>query len=326
MTRAPIAIALDIGGTLAKLALVAPRGRLLAVQTIPTGRGITVPAFLARVEAGLGVLRRAAARTGVRPVGAAVGVPGVVDVRRGIVRYIVNLPAWREIPLRRRLERIFGLPVFVDNDVNLMTWGEFRWGAGRGARSLVCLTLGTGVGGGIVIGGRLYRGWTMSAGEIGHLPLGWNGPRCPCGGRACLERYVGNRAIVALARRKLRGVRRSRLLMLVGGDARRITPPVLDRAARQGDPVARAVWREIGEHLGLALTSVVNLINPDRLVIGGGVAKAGPWLFPMIRATVRARAMRGSSAVRIVPARWGAEAGLVGAAAMIFAPEGEESS
>ncbi|MBI4228029.1 MAG: ROK family protein, partial [Candidatus Omnitrophica bacterium] len=186
---------------------------------------------------------------------------------------------------------------------------------GRGARSLVCLMLGTGVGGGLILDGRLYRGWTMSAGEIGHVPLGWDGPPCPCGGRGCLEQYAGNRAIVALARRKLAG-RRSRLRR----DRHRLTPPLIDEAAYRGDRVAREVWQEIGRHLGLALTMVANLVNPDRIVIGGGIAKAGPLLFPTIRATVKARAMRGPSSVPIVPAHFGASAGLVGAAALVLAP------
>lgn len=315
MSQTPLGVAIDVGATSAKLALVTRRGRVVIAQIVPTGPRTAPSSFCRIVSAVVRQYRDHAARQGAQVVGLGVGVPGVVDVPQGMVRYMVNMPRWRRVPLRRTLERLTHLPTVVDNDVNVMTWGEYRWGAGRGARSLVCLTLGTGVGGGVVLDGRLWRGWTMSAGEIGHLPLAWDGPRCACGGRACLERYVGNREIVALARRRLAAARR-RLRGTAGMS--RLTPEDLDRAAALGDPIARAVWREVGEQIGLALTSVVNLINPERIVIGGGIARAGRWLFPAMRATVRRRAMRGAGAVAIVPARWGAEAGVVGAAAMLF--------
>ncbi len=316
MPRSPLAIAVDVGGTSAKLALVAPGGRILASDTMPTGRRATAGALVTVLAAGVRRFQAEAWRGGGRVVGLGIGVPGVVDAERGIVRYAVNLPGWRRVPLQRLLQQRTGVPTIVDNDVTAMTWGEYQWGAGRGARSLVCVMLGTGVGGGLIVDGRPYRGWTTSAGEIGHVPLGENGPACPCGGRGCLERYVGNRAIVALARRKLAGGRRS----ILRGDLRHLTPPLIDQAAYRGDAVACEVWRDIGRHVGLALTIVVNLVNPERIVIGGGIAKAGPLLFPTIRATVRARAMRGPAAVPIVPARFGAEAGIIGAAALVLAP------
>src|SRR3989338_1438109 len=320
MLHRPFAIAVDIGGTSAKLALVQPGGRRLAGAVVPTGRGTTVRVLVEALGLGVRALQAEARTRGGRVVGVGVGVPGLVDTERGVVRYLVNLPGWRQVPLRRLLARRTGLPITVDNDVNAMTWGEYRWGAGRGTRSLVCVMLGTGVGGGLIVNGRLYRGWTMSAGEIGHVPLGWDGPACPCGGRGCLERYVGNREVVALARRKLAGGRRSRLRR----DLRHLTPPLIDQAAYRGDAVAREVWRDVCRHLGLALAMVANLLNPERIVIGGGIANAGPLLFPTIRATVRTRAMRGPAGVPIVPARFGAEAGLVGAAALVLQPPKEE--
>ena len=318
MPRMPLAIAVDVGGTSAKLALVTARARALASTMIPTGRQTRPRAFLHNLVAALGPLRAAAQDHGGRVVGMGIGVPGVVDPSRGVVRYLVNMPRWRQVPLQRWAERATGLPTIVDNDVKVMAWGEGLWGAGRGARSVFCMMLGTGVGGGILLDGRVHHGWSMSAGEIGHIPLAANGPACPCGGRGCLEQYVGTRAILALARRMLATGRPSLLRRLVGGDLRRITPSLIDQAAHRGDAVARAVWREVGERIGLALTTVANLLNPERIVIGGGIAKAGPLLLPTIRATVRARAMRGPAAVRIVPARWGAEAGVIGAAALVL--------
>ncbi len=321
MPRTPLAIAIDIGGTSAKLALVTSRGRLLFSRQIPTGRRMGVRQLMAQMIPIVQTLHRQARQMGGDLRGIGVGVPGLVDVEQGTVRYLVNLPGWRQVPLRQMITRATRLPTIVDNDVKMMTWGEYRWGAGRGVQSLMCVMLGTGVGGGLVIHGRLYRGWTMSAGEIGHMPMGETGPRCPCGGRACLERYIGNRAVVALARQRARAARRSLLWSLTDGDLRRLTPPLIDRAAYRGDAAARAVWHEVGERLGVALTTVANVLNPERIVIGGGLAKAGPLLFPTVRSTVRARAMRGPHAVQIVPARWGEQAGVIGAAAMVLVPE-----
>lgn len=315
-----MAIAVDLGGTSAKVALAARPARLLLPAVFPTGRRLPVRTFVRRVRDHVVVLRQEARRRHGVLVGVGIGVPGLIEPRRGVVHYLVNIPGWRQVPLKRLVERATGLPAVVDNDVNMMTWGESCWGAGRGARSLLCVALGTGVGGGLVLDGRLYHGWTGAAGEIGHMPLGWDGPRCPCGGRACLERSVGTQAVVSLARRKLLAARRGVLWRLVGGDVRRVTPPRIDQAAYRGDPLARAIWREVGQHLGLALAAVVNLLNPERIVIGGGLAQAGRLLFPAVRATVRARAMRGPSAVAIVPSRWGPQAGLIGAAAMVLHP------
>ena len=320
MPSAHLAIAIDIGGTSAKLALVQSPGRMLSRAVIPTHRQMTPAVLLQDIVLAVRQLRADARRRGALVVGIGVGVPGLVDAHRGVVRYLVNMPRWRQVPLARRIAQATRMPTIVENDVNAMAWGEYRWGAGRGAASLLCVMLGTGVGGGLVLNGRLYRGWTMSAGEIGHAPLGWRGPSCACGGRACLEQYTGKRAVVMLARRLARR-RPSLLRKLSGGDLRAITPPMIDRAAYRGDAVAREVWRRTGEAIGLALTSVVNVVNPERILIGGGIANAGPLLFPTIRATVKARAMRGPSAVRIVRARYGEDAGLIGAAAMVLAPE-----
>ena len=314
------AIAVDIGGTSAKVGLVDSWGRVVAAHTVPTGGQSTASAFVQTASEIIRALRRQALRSGRSIAGVGVGVPGLVDVERGIVRTLVNLPRWRNTPLRSWMARSIRLPTLVENDVNAMTWGEYCWGAGRGAKSLFCMTLGTGVGGGIVLDGWLYRGATSSAGEIGHVPLGIRGPRCPCGGEACLERYVGNRAILAMARQRLRTAegRRSLLHQIIQKHARRLTPPLIDHAAIQGDRLSRRIWQEVAEMIGVALTGVVNVLNPERIVIGGGIAKAGALLFPTIRATVRARAMRGPSQVRIVPARHGEQAGLVGAAALVL--------
>ena len=249
--------------------------------------------------------------------GVGVGIPGLVRYPEGMVDSCANLPGWRGVPLQARLRRRLGLPVCVDNDVHAVTLAEWRYGAGRGSRNLLCLTLGTGVGGGLVLGGQLYRSRFGPAAEIGHLPMGEEGPRCSCGGRACLERYVGNRDILREVRRQLRGGTKSLLRDLVGGRLSEITPELIDRACARGDRFARQTWKRAGERIGLALVDAIHLVCPDRIVIGGGLGKAGRWILGPIRRTVRARSMRGLPSIPIVPARLGSAAGVIGAALLV---------
>jgi glucokinase len=225
--------------------------------------------------------------------------------------------------LKRLIEENVGIDTFVDNDVNLMTLGELHYGAGKDAKNMVCLTLGTGVGGGIVIDGKLYRGSTLTAGEIGHIPINEKGPKCSCGSAGCLERYVGNRHIITLALRKLSGNKKSLILALVNGNRANITPEIISKAAKVDDRLAIEIWQEVGRHIGIALTGVVNFLNPEKIIIGGGVAAAGKVLFDSIRATVNERAMdvpkRG---VKIVPAKLGNNAGLIGASILTKGEKG----
>lgn len=312
-----IRVGVDVGGTSVKLGLV--RGaRILAQESFLTLPYAASPKRLetALVDAVRGICRR----HGAKPRSVGVGIPGLVEYPRGIVDSCVNLRGWRRVPLRANLRRRLGLPVRVDNDVNAMTLAEWKHGAGRGALNLLCVTLGTGVGGGLVINGALYRSRKGPSGEIGHLPLGEEGPACFCGGTACLERYVGNREIVAEVRRRIRAGERSKISGLVEGRLERIRPEVIDRACGMGDPLARETWRRAGERIGLVLVDAVNLLNPDRIVIGGGLAKAGRWLFGPIRETLGRRAMRGIGRVPVVPAQLGPVAGIIGASLLPLEP------
>ena len=318
------ALVVDLGGTTAKVALVSQTRRIVQSDVIPTGRHSRPQTLIPKLAKALQALKQGARRRGFSVKGIAIGVPGLVDAKRGMVHYLVNMAGWREVPLRRLIERSLKLPVLVDNDVNLMAWGEYRWGVGRGTQSLLCLMLGTGVGGGIIIDGRLLRGRKFSSGEIGHIPVVENGLRCTCGGRGCLERYVGNQALIQAARARLRKYPTGQLKRLLRANQGKMTPVVIEDAARAGDRWARQLWRQAGERIGFALVSAVNLIHPDRVVIGGGISKAGNLLFPSIRATVRSRAMKGKSGpahVAIVQTQWGQEAGLMGAAAAVLSPE-----
>ncbi len=250
-----------------------------------------------------------------------IGLPGLIDYRKGIVHYLVNIRGWREVPVERYLRGALQLPVFVDNDVNMMAFGEYRFGAGKGSAHLFCMTLGTGVGGAFVIKGDLYRGASFSAGEIGHIPLNERGPKCLCGGSGCLERYIGNKELARMAEQIYRGARPERLReILAAQKTKTITPKMLCMLAATGDRKAQSLWNTAASHLATALTTLVNLCNPDTIVIGGGVAGAGMFLFKPLRTALRARAMRlPARTVKIKKAALGEDAGIIGAAAYAIA-------
>ncbi len=235
--------------------------------------------------------------------GVGLGLPGPIDVRRGIVHFFPNIPGWKEVKLKDILQKRLGLPVHLDNDANLMALAEFYRGAARKAKNAVCLTLGTGVGGGIIIEGRIYRGSTFNAGEIGHIPINEEGPRCNCSGQACIEAYVGNTRILRKARQVFQ---------------RNISLEEVSMLAKRKNKRAIKIWQDVGRRLGIVLSGVVNLLNPDVIVIGGGVACAGEALFRNIRQTITKRAMRVQAKhVKVLAAKLGSDAGLIGAALLV---------
>lgn len=236
-------------------------------------------------------------------LGAGLGLPGSIDVEKGIVHFFPNIPGWKEVNLKKILKDKLKLPVFLDNDANLMCLAEHRLGAARGLKNALCLTLGTGVGGGLIINNKLYHGSTFAAGEIGHMPINEYGPHCNCRGQACLEAYIGNSAILRDARKIFK---------------RDIYLEELSALARRQNREAKGIWRKVGERLGIALTGVVNLLNLDAVIIGGGVAGAGRILFDAVKDTVKHRAMSVQAQhVRILKAKLGNDAGLVGAALLV---------
>ncbi len=193
--------------------------------------------------------------------------------------------------------------VELDNDVNAMTLGEFVFGAGKGCDNLVCVTLGTGIGGGIIIDGKLYRGGSMAAGEIGHMPINEIGPKCNCGGLACLERYIGNRYIL------------DRTKKAFGGNIKLETVTDL---AKKGNKKAIKIWTDVAKKLGVALAGVVNLLNPDRIVIGGGISNAGGLILTPLKKEIKMRAMKGQAAhVKIVLAKLRGDAGIIGSSLLV---------
>lgn len=316
------AIGIDLGGTYVKSALVDRSGKLSFRTKLRTADYKTREALIDALAA---TVKEILKKAKLRPrdlAGVGVGVPGPVDFGRGFVHYLTNVRGWKNVALKKILSAKLKIPVGVDNDVNLMTLGEYFFGAGKKSKVLVCMTLGTGVGGGIIIGGELYRGTSSVAGEIGHIPLKEDGLPCNCGGYGCLERYVGNNYLVEEIKDKIRCGAPTLIKGLVRDDLSSITPEVISRAAQKGDSLAITLWRDIGVRIGTVLCGVVNLLNPDKIVIGGGLADAGEVLFKPIRETVRKRAITISRrTVKITKAKLGLDAGIVGAAALMFKGE-----
>jgi len=296
-------IGIDLGGTNFRLAILDKRFRIITKESWPTSNFNNKDSLLNAIEINLFSLIR---RTRLLPnqiLGIGVGLPGPVDPKKGIIHFLPNIKGWRKVRLKDILEKRLKMNVFIDNDVNLMSLGEYKLGAARGATCAVCITLGTGVGGGIVINGEILRGKSNVTGEIGHLPLNEDGPSCNCGGRACLEAYVGNKRLLNKAKRLFH---------------HNITLEEVTDLANRGEKVAIEFWRDAGQKIGLALTAVVNLLNPDRIVIGGGVANAGKVLFDQIRRTIKERAMpTQANDCKVVKALLGDNAGLIGAAILV---------
>lgn len=312
-------IGIDIGATRIKTGLVTHDGTLVSKDNFETSRLTSPGHFLEISKRTIDLLMKTndIERKSIGGIG--VGAPGWTSYSDGVVHELTNIPGWHDIPLATLLRDETGFPAFVDNDANVMATGELIHGAGRGYRHFICLTLGTGVGGSIVTEGNIWRGVHGLAGEIGHMSVDLNGPHCACGARGCLERYVGNRFIVenALAKLKERSPSggENTITKLSDGNPKNVTPELLSEAAALGDDIAIRVWEETGHYLGVALAVLVNVLNPECFIIGGGVAKAGEFLFGPIRRTMEALAMnRLGEKTKLLKARLEADAGIIGAA------------
>jgi glucokinase len=322
-------IAVDIGGTKTAVAAVRarlPRAGATAVEPPAVLHQAVTPTVTTSADACLAALVDAvatvAAAAGVLGGegldGVGVGVASMVDFAAGRIVTSVNLPL-RDVALRDVLQERFGVPVVVDNDATAATVGEHAFGAGAGVREMLMLTLGTGVGGGIIAGGHPHRGHSGAAAELGHLIVEADGPRCPgpgCPNRGCLEAYVSGTAMGAAARTAAEAGPGSALGRALAAGAT-VDGPLLTRLAQEGDAEAIAVVTRVGEYLGLGLVTLVNVFNPELVVVGGGAAAAGELLLAPARRVLAARGLRPQrDEVRVLPARFGNDAGMVGAAAL----------
>ncbi|PYJ08969.1 MAG: sugar kinase [Verrucomicrobia bacterium] len=311
-----LAIGIDFGGTSVKPGVISGKEIISRLDPIPTREHRGADSLLAAVFRAVASLREK--HPGVSALGA--GLPGIIDGRNGLVRELSNVPGWRDIPLAALLRKETGLPSIIENDANAMTFAEWRFGAGRNQRNVICMTLGTGVGGGLILDGKLFRGSQLGAGEIGQMIIEPHGVPGHYGNFGALEKYVGNRQIVERAQERYAAAGRAYTLD-------ELTPLLLEKAALKGDVIAKKLWEDLGFEIGIILTNIVWLLNPDRIVIGGGVAKAGELVFGPIKHTIRER----TSAVfhehlEVIPAELGNDGGMIGSAALaVEAAEGRPS-
>lgn len=317
--RTKYLVGVDLGGTNIVAGALAEDGSdLLALRSEPTRADQGADAVVDRMARMIDtVIAETIAQTGARRddvIGVGVGAPGPLDRERGIVVTTPNL-GWTNFPLRDVISERTRLPVRIDNDANCATLGEWWLGAARGANNVIGMTIGTGIGGGIIMGGRLYHGSSDVAGEIGHATIDITGRRCKCGNYGCLEAYASGPSIADRAREAVGADDEAFLVLMVGGDASKITAATVYEAAKLGDDVALDVVRETSRFLGAGIANLLNIFNPDVVVIAGGVTQAGETLFGPLRREVRKRAFKPAvEACQIVPATLVA-AGVVGAVA-----------
>jgi glucokinase len=314
-------IGVDLGGTKISAGAVSGDGsRIVGVRSIPTQPELGAEGVVERIYSVIeGVILDAINESGVSRqdfVGIGIGAPGPLIREKGIVVVAPNL-GWKDYPLRDRITSRFGLPATLDNDANCATVGEWWLGAARGGRNVVGITIGTGIGGGLIINEQLYHGSSDVAGEIGHTTIDVNGRHCKCGNYGCLEAYASGPAIATRAREALmREDTASLLPALVDGQLDRITAELVYDAAKKGDGLANEIVRDTARYLGAGIASLLNVINPDVVVIAGGVTRAGEALFGPLRAEVRRRAFSPAvKAAKIVAAELPGTAGVVGAVA-----------
>jgi glucokinase len=310
-------LAIDIGGTKILSAIFSADGKVLAKDIALTLAGEGVDAVIRRLLSAIDSILNS---RGMKPseLGAVViACAGGIDTGRGVVvTPSPNLPGWADIPLADIVRGKFGTSTFLINDASAAALGEHRYGAGRGVSNLVLITVGTGIGGGIITDGRLYLGAVGGAGEIGHMAIDADGPECGCGNTGCLEMLASGKAVAGDAVRRIRQGKKSILSGMVGENIEGITAEIVGRAARNGDKLSRDVIARAAFYLGIGMVNVVNIFNPEMIVIGGGMSELGEMIIGPGRRMVAERAFSISSrVVRIVTAQLGNEAGVYGAAA-----------
>jgi glucokinase len=310
-------LGIDIGGTNLVVGSVAEDGSaVLATASEPTHAEAGATDVLDRL---VGLAERAIAATrreapGADILGVGVGAPGPLDTKRGIVLLTPNL-GWVNLPLRQIIHDRLGLPAALDNDANCAVLGEWWVGAARGARHAIGITIGTGIGGGLILEGKLYHGASDVAGEIGHTTIDTEGRRCKCGNYGCLEAYASGPNIALRAVEEIEAGAVSRLASLVGGDLRKITAQTVYQAAKDGDHLALEVVNDTAKFLGVGIGNLLNVFNPEVVVVCGGVTLAGDNLFVPLQREVARRAFKPAvAACRIVPGQLVGTAGIYGAA------------
>ncbi len=316
MSKSKFAIGVDLGGTSIKVGVVSKEGKIekkISVDTLADGGPDIV---IHQIKKGIDLVLDKYIK---QVVGIGIGSPGVVAAKKGMVEHPPNLPGWEKVPLGKIIEKAYKIDTFVENDANAAAVGELIFGAGKDLENFIMVTLGTGVGSGIIINGKLYRGETGAAGELGHITIDYKGPQCNCGNIGCVETYVGNNYMVERVSVELGNHPESKIFELLDNNLGQLSPKIICDAANSGDQYAKSVVVETGRYLGFGLASVVNLLDISKIIIGGGVAGFGKMLFDSIQDTIKERTLKSlKDRIEVLPAKLKNEAGILGASALVF--------
>ena len=305
-------VGVDLGGTNLKLGLVSADGELLHRHSTATEADRGPDHVLGRIAQAVRRLADGAQVSLADIAAVGIGSPGPLDSKAGVVVFTPNMAGWRDVPVRDRLQKDLGRPVVLENDANAAAYGEFRCGAGRGISNLVLLTLGTGIGGGIILAGRLFRGSTDTGAELGHMVIQYGGRRCGCGNRGCLEAYASATAVVARMREALQAGDPGAPGLADSAD---LTCEDIFAAAEAGDALAKRIVEETADYLAVGITNILHILNPEMVVLTGGMMGAGDEFLNEIRRRVRETAFeRASGACEIGWSTLGGDAGILGAA------------
>lgn len=313
----PVYAGVDLGGTTVKIGLVDKQGNILVENKVPSKSHEGAEQILKNIVHVIQELLKQNSDYILEGVGA--GMPGQIDVQKGIILEGVNLFAWRNIPAVAILSHLLNVPVKLDNDANVAALAEYAFGAGQGKDFMLMVTLGTGVGSGFILDGKLYHGSTDIAGEFGHMKIFIDGEPCTCGDYGCLEAYIGTKGLQKQVQKKIKEGCQTSLSQI---SPNQLMPKDISIAAEAGDEIAKEILQKTGEYLGFALANVNIVLNLSRVVVGGGVANAGECILKPARETLRRRSLSASAeTIDVVPASLGEKAGLIGAASLVILKE-----
>ena len=311
------AIGVDLGATTVKTGLVSSSGKILYQNKLPTNGHLGPSAVIQQIE--LSVRDAMVHADGKKPAGIGIGAPGVVD-DEGVVKWPPNMKRWNEVPLAREVKKIFRrYQIKVENDANAAAIAESKFGAGRKFPDFLFVIWGTGVGGGIILDHKIFRGPSGGAGEIGHISINYEGPKCNCGNYGCVESYVGQRYLSQRTAERLKDQPESMIAKLVGGDFTKLEPMYIAQAAQQGDRLAREMLAEAATLLGVAIAGVMNTMDLRVSIIGGGISAAGGFVLQAIQESVRSRVLTPLRRdIKVLQAQLGNNAGILGAAGLVL--------
>lgn len=311
-----VRIGFDLGGTNMGASVVSLEGKILHSSECATLSNEPSENIIGRIKNLIRDCFDYSKSNNLEVLSVGIGCPGLIDSNTGVVRFSPNIPSWNNVEIGKILSDEFSVPVSIDNDVRVAALGEYAFGAGRNYKNIVCITVGTGVGGAIILDGKLMRGSTQSMGELGHITLKKDGPKCGCGNYGCLEALASSTAIIRKAKDVIeKGL--SPIMKKMLDDGQNLNAYLVTKASEQGDKEASRIMRETGEWLGIGLSTIINIINPEVIIIGGGVSLAGDILFNPMKEEISKRALKiPSEFVKIVPAELGDSAGMIGASTL----------